>query len=80
MTGNRRLNPPAVKALLGTLGVTQVELSRRTDKTEGWISHVLAGRKSASVTLQRAIADALGVPLDAITYPVAADERDEVAS
>lgn len=66
----RRTNGMAVRSLRLTVGIPQVDLARRVQISAAFLSNVEAGRKQPSAAVARRIADELGVPLDAITYPV----------
>lgn len=48
----------------------QGKLAERVGVSHGFLSNVEAGRKQPSAAVARRLADQLGVPLDAITYPV----------
>jgi transcriptional regulator with XRE-family HTH domain len=70
----RETNGAAVKAMREALGVPQGVLARDVTVSQGYLSNIEAGRKQPDPAVTRRIADRLGVPLDAITYPVAAAE------
>ncbi len=67
----RETNGAAVKAIREALGVPQGVLAREVTVSQGYLSNIEAGRKQPDPAVARRIADRLGVPLDAITYPVA---------
>lgn len=69
----RQINGSAVRAMRELLGVKHGTFAIDCDITPGYLSNIEAGRKQASPAVQRAIADRLGVPLDAITYTVAGE-------
>lgn len=69
---SRRTNGEAVRSLRITLGIPQTDLARRVGISAGFLSNIEAGRKQPSPSTTRRIADHLGVPLDAITYPITA--------
>ena len=59
-----------MKALRVAYGIKQSDLAVACDITPGFLSNVEAGRKQPSPMVTRLLAKRLGVPLDAITYPV----------
>lgn len=67
---NRRVNGATVRALREALGIKHGDLALRCGFTPSFLSHVESGAKQPSPTKAREIANQLGVPLDAITYPV----------
>ena len=67
----RKLNGPAVRALREALGVKHGHFARDTQVSTGYLSNIEAGRKQPDPAVIRRFATRLGVPLDAITYPVA---------
>lgn len=67
----RRLNGAAVRAIRSALGVSQADLAARIHKSAGYLCRLEQGTQfSAAPKTQRDVADALGVSLEAITYPV----------
>lgn len=68
----RALNGATVRELREALGVSQTDLAARCEITQGHLSHVERGIYHASPELARRVADSLGVPLESVTYPVAA--------
>lgn len=66
----RRLNGATVRALLSALGISQANLATRINKDTSYVSRILSGEKRCSDATTRAIADVLGVSLDAITYVI----------
>ena len=69
MEAQRLTNGAAVAALREALGIKQVELAARCDISPPFLSNIEAGRKQPGPKTARALADALGCPLSAITYP-----------
>lgn len=67
---NRRANGAAIRSLREALGVPQGEFAARIGVSHGFLCNLEAGRKQPSPSTTRRIADHLGVPLDAITYPI----------
>lgn len=66
----RNVNGPSVKAIREALGHRGGEFATRCSISHAYLSNVEAGRKQPSAAVARRIADELGVPLVAITYPV----------
>ena len=66
----RAVNGTAVKIIRELLGITQHDLAARCDVSQGHLSNVERGIFQASPQLGRQIADKLGVPMEAITYPL----------
>lgn len=68
----RATNGAAVKALREALGKGQAALAAQAEISGTYLSNIEAGRKQPPLTTARRLADVLGVPVDAITYPVTA--------
>lgn len=66
----RTVNGEAVRAMRQLLGIDQAELARRCGITQSGLSRIETGKRPASPKVTRALADHLGVNLDAITSPV----------
>lgn len=71
----RRLNGPTVRALREALGITHGHFAIDVGISPGYLSNIEAGRKQPAPAVMRAMADRLGVPLDAITNVNACCER-----
>ena len=72
MTGNsgkRGLNGTAVRVIREALGVRNGDLAARVGVTAGTLTHIERDGRQVSPATQRAIADSLGIPLEAITFP-----------
>jgi len=69
----RQINGTAVRAMRELLGVKHGVFAIDCDISPGYLTNIEAGRKQPAPSVQRAIADRLGVPLDAITYVVTHD-------
>lgn len=67
---SRNVNGAAVKALREALGHRGGMFATQCEISHAYLSNVEAGRKQPSAAVARRIADELGVPLAAITYPV----------
>lgn len=66
----RRLNGVALRTTRDLVGISRRELARRTGVAGATITNLELGNHGASPQVMRKLADALGVPLDAITIPV----------
>lgn len=67
---SRNVNGPSIKAIREALGHRGGEFATKCSISHAYLSNVEAGRKQPSAAVARRIADGLGVPLAAITYPV----------
>lgn len=65
----RTLNGATVRVIREALGISQADLAARADISQGALSHIEAGKFGTTPQTNRKIADGLGVPLDAITFP-----------
>ena len=65
----RVINRQAVKEFRTLLGIEQTELAARCGITQSALSRIETGVRSPSPRVIRALADQLGVSLDAITFP-----------
>ena len=70
----RRTHGPAVRAIREALGIKHGEFAIDCEITPGYLSNIESGRKQPSPAVARAMADRLGVPLDAIQYVVSDNE------
>jgi len=66
----RQLNGATVRELREALGISQGDLAARIGITRPTLSNIERRVHGVRPVTCRKIADALGVPLDAITYPV----------
>ena len=66
----REVNREALRAIRELTGVEQSDLAARCGITQGHLSNIEAGRRAASPRVIRALADQLGVSIDAITLVV----------
>ena len=69
-TPTRKINGAAVRAIRNALGIRHMDLAARVGVTKGTLSHIESGARQAAPEKQVKFASALGVPLEAITYPV----------
>lgn len=63
-----RMLGPAVKAMRELAGIKQSDLAIACDISPGFLSNIEAGREQPSPVVARAMANRLGVPIDAISY------------
>lgn len=66
----RETNGPAVRALREALGIQHAKFAIDCLISPGYLTNIEKARKQPSPEVARRLADRLGVPLDAITYPV----------
>lgn len=76
----RNLNGATVRVVREALGISQRDLAARCDITQGALSNIERGIHGTTPETNRRIADAMGVPLEAITYPAVAPEPAAAAS
>ncbi len=75
---NRKTNGAAIASLRKLAGISQRTLAARAGIDPSYLSLIERGDRQPEPPVIRRLADELGVPLDAITYPV--PEPDAVAS
>ena len=76
----RQANGYAIRAIRELQGLSVSALAPRCDVSQGYLSYVELGKKTPSLTVLRAIADQLGVPIDAISHVIPGCERCEEAA
>lgn len=69
----RHVNGQSIKAIREALGHPGGKFAIQCGISHAYLSNVEAGRKQPSAAVARRIADELGVPLAAVTYPVVAE-------
>jgi transcriptional regulator with XRE-family HTH domain len=69
-TTHRKLNGATVRELRNALGIKAGDFALRCDMSPGYLSNIEAGRKQPAAPVIQTIAQQLGVPVDAITYPI----------
>lgn len=74
----RNLNGATVRVVRELTGISQHDLAARCAISQGTLSNIERGIHGTSPETNRKLADALGVPLEAITYPSAAAEPEPV--
>jgi transcriptional regulator with XRE-family HTH domain len=67
----RRTNGLAIKAIRKALGIPQNTFAARVEITPAYLSQIERGHRHPPVETVSRIAAELGVPLDAITSPMA---------
>lgn len=67
---------PAIRAIRTLTGVPVGEFATRVMVSQGYMSNIELGRKQPTPELLRRIADALGQPLDAISYVLVSDQEE----
>lgn len=72
----RKTNGTSIASHRKLLGIKQTALAARVEITPSYLSQIESGARQPELDVVSRISDALGVPLDAITYPV----PDEIAS
>ncbi|SEB28913.1 DNA-binding transcriptional regulator, XRE-family HTH domain [Arthrobacter woluwensis] len=65
----RRINGTAVRVIRDLAGIRHMDLAARAGISRGSLTHVESGSRDVSAATLRKIADALRVPLEAISYP-----------
>lgn len=69
-TWMRLTSPDTLRALMAQRGYSLARLARYADCSKGFISHLLAGRKTTCTpALAQLIAEALDVPLEILFVP-----------
>lgn len=66
----RRVHGPAVRVIRERTGIKHGVFAVQVGITPGYLTNIEKGLKQPSPAVARAIADALGVTLDAITYAI----------
>lgn len=67
---SRHVNGSTVRALRESVGIRHGVFAIDCMISPGYLTNIEKGIKQPSPAVARRIADRLGVPLDAITYPV----------
>ncbi len=65
----RKVNGSSVRVIREALGVRNSDLAARVGFTRSTLTHIEQGARQVSPATIRKIADALGVPLESISYP-----------
>lgn len=76
----RNLNGATVRVVRELLGISQEDLGARVGITQGALSNIERGIHATKPETNRKLAEAMGVPLESITYPVVAPEPEPVAA
>ncbi|MFE7461769.1 helix-turn-helix transcriptional regulator [Nocardiopsis terrae] len=72
----RRTNGSTVGDIRGLAGLRQEDLARRVGISRAYLSNIERGKKQPSLLTAARIATALGVRLEAITYPDRTPEEE----
>lgn len=70
----RKLNGASVRVIRELSGISLTDLAARVGIAKASLSNVERGIYGTSPETNRKLAEAMGVPLEAITYPVADSE------
>lgn len=76
----RQANGFAIRAIRELQGLSVSALAPRCGVSQGYLSYVELNKKPPSLTVLRAIADQLGVPIEAISYVIPGCETCEEAA
>lgn len=71
---------PAIRAIREVTGVSISAFAPRVGVTQGYMSNVELGHKQPTVEFMARVAQALGVPLDAVSYVIPVCEHEEDAA
>lgn len=71
---------PAIRAIRETTGASISAFAPRVGVTQGYMSNVELGHKQPTVEFMARVAQALGVPLDAVSYVIPACQNCEAAA
>lgn len=66
----RKTNGATIRVVREALGITQASLAARAQVSKSYLCEIELGAQQPNMDKVQRIADELGVPLDAITYPV----------
>ena len=77
---NRKTNGLAIASLRKALGIPQRTLAARAGISAAYLSQIEHSERQPPPAVIRALADELGVAVDAITYPVPEPETEVAAS
>jgi transcriptional regulator with XRE-family HTH domain len=77
---NRKANGASIATIRKAIGIPQVALAGRLGIAKAYMSQIEHGARQPAADLLSRIADTLGVPLDAISYPIPEPEPEAVAS
>lgn len=72
----RNLNGATVRVVRELTGISQRDLAARCDITQGALSNIERGIHGTSPETNRKLAEAMGVPLESITYPAGMAEAE----
>lgn len=72
----RLAHGPAIRAIREAVGIKHGEFAIRCLISPGYLTNIEKGHKQPSPAVARAIAEQLGVALEAITYTVQVESKD----
>jgi transcriptional regulator with XRE-family HTH domain len=75
----RKLNGASVRVIRELTGISLTDLAARVGIAKATLSNVERGIHGTNPETDRKLAEAMGVPLESITYPVAAPQPEPVA-
>jgi len=75
----RKLNGASVRVIRELTGISLADLAARAGIAKASLSNIERGIHGTSPETNRRLAEAMGVPLESITYPVGAPEPEPVA-
>jgi transcriptional regulator with XRE-family HTH domain len=76
----RKLNGASVRVIRELSGISLSDVAARAGIAKATLSNIERGIHGTTPETNRSLADALGVPLESITYPVAVPEPVAAAS
>lgn len=76
----RNTNGTALRVIREHVGFKQRELAARCEITAAYLCQIETGARQPPMTMLVRIAGVLGVPVDAISYPVCEHELKQVAA
>ena len=76
----RNLNGATVRVVRELTGISQHDLAARCGISQGALSNIERGIHGTTPETNRKLAEAMGVPLESITYPATAPEPEPAAA
>lgn len=76
----RKLNGASVRVIRELTGISQADLARRIGVAKATMSNIENSVHGTTPETNRKLADAMGVPLESITYPVGVTDPEPVAA
>lgn len=72
----RKVNGASILVIREALGIPHGILAKRAEISPSFLTRIEHGERQARPVIARKIADSLGVPLEAITYPAFISAED----